>query len=101
MLLRLLSARDSAKRDWLQSFLGGELHKICAWDLHDLEAHVSTQSADTTKLTKLVNKLALLQEKTSQRFSHAEVELRDMEDHAQTFFADQTSLNQELRDNEA
>jgi hypothetical protein len=25
MLLRLLSARDTAKRDWLQSFLGGEL----------------------------------------------------------------------------
>jgi predicted RNase H-like nuclease (RuvC/YqgF family) len=50
MLLRLLSARDAAKRDWLQSFLGGELQQICAWDFHDLNAHVATQSVDGQKL---------------------------------------------------
>ena len=47
-----------------------------------MNAHVATQSVDGQKLQKLVSKLAVMQEKTSQRFAQAEVELRDMEDEA-------------------
>ena len=43
---------------------------------------MATQSVDGQKLQKLVGKLAVMQEKTSQRFAQAEVELRDMEDEA-------------------
>lgn len=99
--MRLLSARDSAKRDWLQSFLGGELQQICAWDFHDLSAHVTTQSADTLKLHKLVAKLAAMQDKTSQRFSLAESELRVMEDEAAGYAQERETASAEMQSNEA
>ena len=57
MLLRLMQARDLAKRDWLQTFLNGELNQIITWDLHDLNSNIQSQSSDHEKLAKLVGKL--------------------------------------------
>lgn len=62
---------------------------------------MSTQSTDSQKLQKLVSKLAVMQDKTSQRFSLAEVELRDMEDEAAGYGQEKESTNDEMQSNEA
>ena len=46
-------------------------------------------------------KLAVMQEKTSERFTQAEVELRDMEDEATGYGQERDSGNAEMQNNEA
>ena len=52
-------------------------------------------------MQKLVGKLAVMQEKTSQRFSMAEVELRDMEDEAAGYGQEREEGNAEIQRNQA
>ena len=54
MLLRMMKARDDAKKDWLKNYLNGELHTLLASDRHDLTSHIKSQSADFEKLHKVV-----------------------------------------------
>jgi len=44
MVLRMMKARDDAKKDWLKNFLNGELHQMLSSDRHDLASHIKSQS---------------------------------------------------------
>jgi len=56
-LLVLMRQRDEAKKTWLSNFLQGELQSLLASDRHDMQSHITSQTADFEKLAKLVAKL--------------------------------------------
>ncbi len=57
-LLKMLRARDLAKKEWLKNFLNGELSVMIATDKYDMQCHIASQTSDLEKLAKVVNRMA-------------------------------------------
>lgn len=67
-LLKMLRARDQAKREWLRNFLTGELSVLLAGDKYDMQCHIQSQEADLEKLAKVVTRMSQVSERIGQRF---------------------------------
>jgi len=51
-----MSARDTAKKDWLKNWVNIETHELIRCDRDDVRNHIELYSDDLSKLSKVVQK---------------------------------------------
>ena len=61
LMLDMMKAKDSAKKDWLKNWVNGEVHELMRRDRDDVRNHIEMYSDDLNKLSKIIEKFHSLQ----------------------------------------
>jgi len=56
LILKMMRARDDAKKDWLKNWVNSEVHELMRRDRDDVRNHIEMYSDDLQKLSKIIDK---------------------------------------------
>jgi len=68
LLLDMMRARDSAKKEWLKNWVSTEVFELMRRDRDDVRNHIEVYADDLAKLGRVIEKFQGLQLRQQERF---------------------------------